>query len=385
MKIQVHKEKILSGVQKAASIIPARTGAPFLRTIWLEAKDGSLKIMSTDSKFEFTGSYEAACQEPGLTGIQGKHFYDLFRRLPPGELQLRVDEANGTLLLEQGKRKYKLPTYDSSWFQHFSAFPEERAVHWRGDRVKDLIERVAYCISDDTTDQMHSMKLTPIEGESGIEACGLNGHQFALVRFENKELKDLIGEEGILIAKPYLLELRKWLDNEDIYFTLNESRLFFTNKHKNEQFSLPINANRFPSYDSFLSYFGQEENSLMTVNKEELQEALERLYIFNTETQRCSYFVFEDSELIIYSEGQDTGEATETMPIDFQGDLEKIVFPTKDLIDVLSHFDSETITFEFTTMQGPCKISGRNDGGYIVITMPVDISEETYYDEEEIE
>lgn len=385
MKIQIHKEKILSGVQKAASIIPARTGAAFLRTIWLEAADNSLKIMSTDSKFEFAGTYEATCHQPGLTGIQGKNFYDLFRRLPPGELQLRSDEESETLLVQQGKRKYKLPTYDSSWFQHFSQFPEERAVPWKGDQVKDLIDRIAYCISDDTTDQMHSMKLTPLEEDSVIEACGLNGHQFALVRFEHSDLRSLIGEEGILIAKPYLLELRKWLDNEVIYFTLDENRLFFTNRHKNEQFSLPINANRFPQYDRFLAYFGQEENSQMTVNKEELQEALERLNIFNTETQRCSYFVFEDSELIIYSEGQDTGEATESMPIDFQGDLEKIVFPTKDLIDVLNHFDSENITFEFTTMQGPCKISGQNDAGYIVITMPVDISEETYYDEEEIE
>lgn len=385
MKIQIPKENILSGMQKAASIIPSKAGAAFLRTIWLQAEQDRLTVMSTDSKLEFTGSYPAKCDAPGLVGIQGRNIHELFRKLPAGDIQFRLDQESETLLLEQGKRKYKLPTYDSTWFQHFHQFPQEDAVLWTGAELKSLIDRISFCIADDNMENMHYLNLVPRQDHEGsIEACGLNGHQFALARFEHKELAQRLGSGGILIAKPYLLELRKWLDNEELYFNMNEKRLFFTDKKQTEHFSLPLNIDTFPEYSNFLSYF-DEENTVMKIDKEEMTEALNRLRIFNTETQQCSYFIFDNSELVIYSEGQETGEAAESLQIEYQGDLEKIAFPTRDLIEILAHFDSRTVFFEFTNALGPCRISSSGAEGYFVITMPVDITEEVYYEDENLQ
>ena len=385
MQVKIPKENILSGVQKAANIIPSKTGAAFLRTIWLQANENRLKIMSTDSKMEFSGSYEAECLSSGLVGIQGRNVHELLRKLPSGQIQFRYDPDNETVLLEQDKRKYKLPTYDSTWFQHFHPFPREGAVLWTGAELKSLIERIAFCIAEDNTENMHYLNLMPLRDKPGwLEACGLNGHQFALARFENEALAERLGEQGILVAKPYLLELRKWLDNEEIYFNMDEKRLFFTNKDQTEHFSVPLTMDTFPDYSNFLAYF-DEENSVMTVAKEDLTDALNRLRVFNTETQQCSYFIFDNEELVIYSEGQETGEATESLQVDYHGDVEKIAFPTRDLIEILSHFDSETVRFEFTNALGPCKIAGHTDAEYFVITMPVDITEEVYYEDETLE
>jgi DNA polymerase-3 subunit beta len=378
------KEDVLEGVQKASSIIPAKTGAAFLRTIWLEAREGTLSVMSTDSKLEFSGRYPASVEEEGLIGVHGRNYFELMRKLPPGELEFHAEEGSSSLLIKQGKRKYKLPTYDPSWFQNFSPFPEENAIQWSGDFLRELIEHISFCIADDNTDQMYYMKISPLEDSKTIEVCGLNGHQFAMQRFEHQDMFALLGEEGFLIAKPYLLELRKWLPNEELRFTVNDKRLFFTNHKQNEIFSLPVSYDRFPKYELFLTYF-ENETSTMALDKDELLESLERLSIFNTETQRCSYFVFDDQELVIYSQGQDTGEATESIPMDFQGHLDKIVFPTKNLIEVLHHFESDLIRFEFTKNDGPCKVSGDEDPGYVVVIMPVEIKEETYYTDEVVE
>ncbi|MFP4048684.1 MAG: DNA polymerase III subunit beta [Desulfovermiculus sp.] len=382
MNVTVTKENILEGVQKAASIIPARTGAAFLRTIWLENTDSNLHIMSTDSKLEFSGKYPVQSQEPGLVGVQGRSFYELLRRLPPGEITFRSDED--TLLLEQGRRKYKLPTFDSTWFQPFSPFPAENAASWSGSELRGLIDRILFCIADDSTDNMHFLKMTPLLETENIEVCGLNGHQFAMVSLAHPEIHPLLGEEGIMIAKPYLVELKKWLTDKSIYFTVDQKRLFFTNQNTTEIFSLPLNYDQYPNYNAFFTFF-EGETSRMRVDKEELMDSLERLLIFNTETQRCSYFVFDDQELIIYSQGQDTGEATESLPIEFEGQLDKIIFPTKNVIDVLHHYQSPVVDFEFTLNNGPCKITGEDDPGYLVIIMPVQIDEETYYTDEAME
>lgn len=65
--------------------------------------------MATDANIEFTGTYPAEVKEPGLVGVNGRNFVDLIRRLPAGELRIRLDDATGTVILEQGRRTYKLP------------------------------------------------------------------------------------------------------------------------------------------------------------------------------------------------------------------------------------------------------------------------------------
>lgn len=384
MDIRVNKEELLGGLQKAAGIIPQKTGAAYLRTIWLEAEDEALKVMSTDSKLEFSGSYPATVQTAGLVGVQGRSFFELFRKLPPGEVSLVTEPDQETILLKQGRRKYKLPTYDPQWFQRLASFPEDKAVAWSGAFLKSLIDRIAFCIADDDTENMNFMKIAPVQDPGTIEACGLNGHQFAMQRFDHQEVFGLLGESGILVAKPYLQELKRWLSGEDISFSVDERRLYFTNKDKNEHFSLPIHSDVFPKYQVFLSYF-EKETSTMTVDKAELLDSLERISIFNTETQRCTYFVFDDGELVLYSQGQDVGEATESLSIDFAGDLQKIAFPTRNMIEIMSHFSSSRLSFEFTHADGPCRISGPDDPEYMVIIMPIQIQEETYYEVEETE
>lgn len=384
MKAKMIKGSIIEGVTKATSIIPARTGAAFLRTIWLENKNNRLKIMSTDSKIEFSGEYDVETLEDGLIGVQGRHFHDLFRKLPPGEITITMEKQTNILVLKQGRRKYKLPTYDSSWFQKLSKFPEENAVQWSAAHLRELIDHVGFCIADDDTDTMFFMKMVPIPEEGYIEVCGLNGHQFGMQRFIHPGLQPLLGEEGILIPKPYLMELKRWLTQEEILFNIDHKRIFVTNQDRSETLSFPITFDKFPNYKIFLSYF-ENETSRMLLDREELIDSLERIYLFNSETQRCVYFDVIEQELQLYSQGQDTGEGTETLEVDYQGGIGQIIFPTRNLIEILSHFQSPRIQLEFTDEGGPCKISGDKDPDYFVIIMPVKIEEETYYTEEEIE
>jgi DNA polymerase-3 subunit beta len=88
--------------------------------------------------------------------------------------------------------------------------------------------------------------------------------------------------------------------------------------------------------------------------------------------------------LALRSQGQESGEASETLTAEFAGDLKKIAFPTKDLIDILGHFHSDRVTFTLTGTEGPCGIKGEDDPDYLVIIMPMKIVEETYYNEEYI-
>ena len=147
MFLKIRKEDIIDGLLKAAVIIPAKTGVAYLRTVWLRAGGETLSILATDSSIEFVGNYPAVVSESGLTGVSGKKFCELMRRMPPGEITLKLDADGKHLHIEQGRRKYKLPSNDASWFQEFTPFPENNAVLWSGDFFKEAIDRIAFCIA----------------------------------------------------------------------------------------------------------------------------------------------------------------------------------------------------------------------------------------------
>ena len=385
MFVKVNRDEIIEGLQKSAGIIPAKTGAAFLRSIWLEAAEGSLKIMSTDSSLEFCGDYPARVDTPGRVGVQGRAFCDLVRKLPAGELTLKVDAEGKNVLVEQGSRKYKLPANEPDWFQAFAPFPEGETVFWSGDFLHEIIEKIGFCISDeDSMEAIACLYLKPEQDAAGkrVEVCGLNGHQFAMFTFVNDDIHTLLPREGALIQRKYLAELKKWLGSEEIELSLGEKRLFLRTGDHRETFSLPLSFYQYPNYQGFLSKLKEPASSRLTLNRGELMESLERISIFNTDSNRCTYFLFSPGEVVLYSQGQDVGTAQEPLAATFQGDLQRIAFPTRNLIEILSHYASEQVTFILTGAEAPCGIVGEKDQSYSVIIMPMMIQEETYYDEE---
>lgn len=384
MKFAVHKEHIIEGLQKAAAIIPSKAGAAYLRSIWLKAEEGRLAVMSTDANIEFTGRYQAEISEEGLIGVQGRAFVDLVRQLPSGVLHFSLEENSGNLLLEQGRRSYRLPVSGAEWFQNFSEFPTENAVTWSGDFFQDLLDRVVFCISDDDTmDAIACLYLKPAP-EGRIDVCGLNGHQFALVSFVHDELAERLPREGVLIQKKYLQDLKKWLGVDEIEVNLTDKRLYIRTVNGDESLSLPRAGHDYPDYNVFLGKLNGEDVSTLLVDRKEALEALGRIQIFNTESDRCAYLDLGDAEARITAQGQDVGSACENLEVSFEGSVRRIAFPTRGLMDVFAHFSSAQVKMTMTGAEGPCGIRGTEDPDYTVIIMPMKISETTYYSEEDV-
>lgn len=384
MKLTVNKEQIIEGLLKAAAIIPSKAGAQYLRSIWLKAEEGSLSVMSTDANIEFTGRYPAEVTTPGLIGVQGRAFVDLVRQLPTGVLHLTLDEASGNLLLEQGRRTYKLPVSGAEWFQNFSAFPAENAVTWSGDFLQDILDKVGFCISDDDAmDAIACLCMKP-RGNGRIDVCGLNGHQFALVSFTHDELAERLPESGMLIQKKYLQDIKKWLGVDEIELNITDKRLYLRSLDGAETLSLPRAAHEYPDYNIFMSKLASEDMHPMTLARKEAIEALGRILIFNTESDRCTYMDLSAGEALLSAQGQDVGSANESLEVSYNGDIKRIAFPTRNLLDVLGHFVSAKIDMMLTGSEGPCGIRGADDADYTVIIMPMKVSETTYYSEEDV-
>lgn len=381
MKLKVKKENIIEGLTKAAAIIPPKAGAAYLRSIWLRAENDTLAIMATDANIEFTGTYAAEVETPGLIGVLGRSFVDLVKQLPNGELRFELDEKGSTLVISQGRRSYKLPVNGPEWFENFSSFPEDDVVIWSGDFLAHILERVTFCIADD--DAMESIACLFIRPrpDGKIDACGLNGHQFAMLTFTHDQLHARLPESGVLIQKKYLGDIKKWLGDDEIELNLTDKRVYLRRLDGAETLSVPRASSEYPDYSVFLSKLdGQTDNLLL--HRKEMIDALGRILVFNTDTERCVYFDMKEHSLELAAQGADVGSAREDLEVAYKGSLERIAFPTRNLQEIFTHFVSGDIEMRMTGAEGPCGVYGNEDFDYIVIIMPMKVSESSYYTEE---
>ena len=382
MNLTVKKEEILEGFLKASSIIPTKTGAAYLRSVWIQAHDNNtITIMATDVNIEFTGNYPAAVKEAGQVGVNGKALIELIRKLPGGEIKLVLDKETNNLLVEQGRRSYKLPASDPVWFQALPPFPEEGAVLWAGDYFQELLERISFCIHDDDSQEALACLYLKNAGNGKIDACGLNGHQFAMMRFVNDSIADKLPENGLLLQKKYVTEIKKWLASDEIMFNLSERRFHIRNANGTENLSVPRSGFIYPDYMSFLARLNAPDATKLGLKRKECLESLDRLNIFNSDNDKCTYFKLRDNVVTLSAQAQETGSAVEEFDVTYTGSIDKIAFPTKNLMDILGHFQSESLEWTLTGNEGPCSIVGTEDPDYMVLIMPMKIAENNYYEE----
>lgn len=381
MKCSITKEAIIEGLQKAGSIVPSKTGAAYLRTLWLKAEQNSLYVMSTNAEIQFTGCYPTQIQQEGLLGVRGRAFVDLISKLSPGEVSLTLDPSSENLLIEQQRRKYKLPVSNAEWFQKFLEFPDDNAVVWSGDFFQELIEKIEFCISDDPGEAISCLYMKPV-GNGRIDVCGLNTHQFAILSFINDDLAQRLSNDGILINKKYIQNIKKWLGSDEIEMSITEKFLFLRTLDGKEMLCVPRSTYTYPDYSVFLARLSGENVKNMTINRKDVIEALGRNLIFNTEVDRGTYMNFKNNEVCLSAQGQDIGSATENIEISYDGEISEIIFPTRNLFDILGHFISQNVEFVMTSADGPCGIRGHDDPEYTIIIMPIVINEETYYSED---
>ncbi|NCC24978.1 MAG: DNA polymerase III subunit beta [Deltaproteobacteria bacterium] len=383
MKFSILKEDVIEGLQKAMSITPAKTGAAYLRSLWIKTEADRIVVMSTDASTEFTGSYPAVVHEAGLIGLNAKKFCELVRKHKGGEILLHTEKDGETCIIEQGRKKYRLPTYDAGWFQNFHDFPEERTVLLEGNFLRTLIDRTAFCLLDDESDNEYNCLRLGKDENGWIDVCAMNGHQFALFRFQNQDLFNVLSEEGMLIPKKAMSEIRRWTTFDEVELSMTAKRVFLRSADGQEMLSFPLKLHTYPDYKSFLNRFEGQFTSRMEVNAADFFDSLDRLSVFNTENYSSILMSLSSKALVLTTQGQDVGDAREILEISYSGELDSIAFMNASLMEVITHFDSEALVLEFTGSRSPCRIRGIDtDENYTVISMPVEITTDTYYTEE---
>lgn len=378
MLVTLRKEDIVDGLLQATSITPTRTGAAYLRTVWLRAEDGALTVSATDSALEFCGTYPAEVESAGTLGAQGKYLADLVRKLPPGPISLRTIPGESVLHLTQGPRSYKLAVSDPAWYQPTTPFPQGPTAQMDGRELRHILDRILFCVADD--DSLGSMTCLKVTvRDACVEFCGLDGLKIALHTVEHPDLAQALTPE-LLAPKKYLQDLRKWLPEGPVEIARHGARLFVRTYDQRETMNLPLRDQPFYDYQKLLTSAESHFQGQVTVDREELLDSLDRIAIFATDNNYVAVFDVQGEILTVSTPGHETGAGVESLPCQSHGQLDTFSLAARAVMDILSRFSSPQITLHFADSRSLIRITGPGDPGYSVCIMPVVIEEELYYE-----
>lgn len=370
MKVIVRQPQLASALAKAAIVAKDKREE---QCLWLEAFRDKFEVGTSGLTLTTLLKLDCEVREVGVVGIRGTHIAAVVSRLSDSDIELSLQDET-TLCLKQGRRRYTFPTIPQEYKSDFvKKKPLDQALDSGiGSLLQAMCKVLPATIQDLNMEAWACIHIAaekdPLTGALDlVQAQGLDGHHYISQSFVNKELALRLPEGGICIAKEHWLKAMRWLGKATPGIVLEEKYLWLVTGFGS--LALPRIAYAYPDTAGFVGKARTASNHLL-LDLAELKAALARLALFYTEDCGWARFQMDDSWLTLTS---GNGMAEETLACKYEGELKEIAMNVRGLSQMLETLSPNNIdvALDFTSKDGPCAITAREDEGQLIVAMPI--------------
>lgn len=311
MNFITSKERLLSALGDAGRVIPLRTTLPILSCVLLESKENQIILTATDLEQAIKTKFSAQIKQQGKLALPNSKFFEIISALPSGEIEITTNEDN-EMEIKSSKGVYKISGKDPEEYPETPKLEKEQEITFLGKELLDIIQNTHYAVSKDDLKPALCGVYIDIK-ETELTAVSTDGHR--LVKYK-KTLKTT-NPEGSLIIPVKFLNLLKNNINSESEITINVSKNHIDIKGKNKTLITRIIKEQFPDFNSVIP---DNQETKAEINAEELIQCLKRIVIFSNKTTKQAVLNFNNNELTITTEDQETkSSAKEHIVCSYEG------------------------------------------------------------------
>lgn len=369
LDVKINRDELIKGMTKTQSIAEKRSSMPILSNVLLEAENNLLSITATDLEISFKGTYEAEIVSNGKITVPARKLYEIVHEMDDEQIQLKEIE-NLNLALSGARSKYQLHGLSPDDFPPMPDWSEVTFLEIDIDILKDMVDKTIYSVSTEETRYNLSgvyMEPAPDSDNSILRFISTDGHRLSLAENKIEGLEKLNLQQGVIVSRKGLVEIRKLLEGE------GQIKLGFTSNSlavvKDEAvLVIRLLEGRFPEYNLVIP---KKNESFLKIDRVLFTNMLRRISVMSSERYRGTKFVIEPKNLTLVSVNPDVGEAREDMIIDFDGSELTMGFNVRYFMDILASMNSDSVTVGFNDSKSPCMVTGDEDPGFIGVVMPM--------------
>jgi DNA polymerase-3 subunit beta len=364
LKITSSRDELAAGVQLVGRAVSARTSVQILAGILLRAGESKLELAATDMEMSLRGTVPAEVEEEGAVVVPGRLLVDIVRLLLPGEVLLEYQPGEGILRLTSGSSEYQLHTYAADDFPRLPEPSTERLAQVDREAFLETIGKVGRASSRDESRPVLTGVLVQLENASLVMAATdsyrLSVKETALSSTVAAPLEAIVPARALA----ELARIAQGSNSDTLGIGVQENQVVF------QVDGIWLTARRidgqFPNYKQLRPESFEVE---IRLPRDELLDAVRRVGVM---AQRNSplRLRFEEGQLSIHAQTQDVGEARESLPISYSGDVLEIGFNAEFLRDGLESVTETEVRLRLISPLRPGLIVGADEGFWYLI-MPI--------------
>lgn len=338
----IKRDIFIKAIDDANKVIRSNTLNPLLSGIKLEANEKELTLTGSNGEIYIMRKVSTQIEEE-LTIMQGgsvvvsaKSLHQLIKKLPL-EIHIQVDQ-NNRITIRSGEVKSHISGFDSSLFPSIPAEIAQEVITLEGKDLLQMVKQTTFAASNHENRPVLTSVHLSFQKES-IRAVATDSHRLALREFSYKNHLQC----SCNVPKTAFSLLAKVLSHETspVKISIHDRSIVF------EAGDLLVYSKliegHYPNVDQFIP---KNAPTILSVNKLQLQEGIERACLFANEWKNHNiHLEVRKGDLHISSSSSDLGGIEEKQTL-LSVDGEKEYSVTLDgtfLIEALKAVEEEKI------------------------------------------
>ena len=342
MKFTANSIELQRTLNKLASVIPSKSPIPIVENILCELTGDTVTLEATDMAISLTVAMQVRGGGDGKITIPAKRLLDTMRSLPDTSAVFTIDTTTNKIKISTENGEYNLTGENAKDFPPAPVFSGGLEFSIDSNELSGIIHRTAFAVSTDELRPAMMGVLFQTRGEE-LHVISTDGHR--LVRLIHPESGTPALKKDILVPVKALIVLAKSMEEGNTNISVSDTHIRFS-------FGQAFLVSRLieETYPNYEAVIPGDNNKQMRVKRDALISSIRRVALYANATTHQLRFDIEDSQLHVAAQDIDFGgEAKETLPCTFSADRLEIGFNSQYLIDILTHLDSEEVSFQFST------------------------------------
>ena len=366
MKFSASRDKFIGSLSVAARGVSTRSAIQTLAGIKLDAREGGgVELQATDMELGVRVVAEGSVERAGSVVLPGRLLLDVVRSLPKDDLSLEYRSSEGDVEVVCGPSRFHLRTLPADEFPKLPEAGDASVMRVPAAAFVETIGRVARSASRDET-RPHLTGVLVSASERELRMVATDSYRLSVKETSLDEPLD--GSLEANVPARTLQELARISASEGgelIEIAALEHQVIF--RVGEVTLSSRLVEGRFPNYKQLLP--DQFEHELH-VSGPELLEVVRRISLLAQKNAPLR-MRFADGSLEVSAQTPDIGEASESLPIPFDGEPLEIGFNPEFLRDGLESAESDDLVLKLISPLRPGLIQSGGDGGFIYLVMPI--------------
>lgn len=365
MKFSIARETFLARLGIAVRGVSTRSAIQTLSGVLVRCEDGVVELQATDMELGLRVRMDARAERDGRVVLPGRLLLDVVRSLPRDEVSLEYRTSEGDVEVVCGSARFHLRTLPADDFPRLAEAEGQTEMRMPAAAFVETIGRVARSASRDET-RPHLTGVLVSAAGSELRMVATDSYRLSVKETVLEQPVD--GSLEANVPARTLQELGRIAtatDQESIGIIALTNQVIFT--LGDVTLSSRLVEGRFPNYQQLLPDTYEHELRLAAG---ELLEVVRRMSLLAQKNAPLR-LRFGDGALQISAQTPDVGEASEALPVPFEGEPLEIGFNPDFFRDGLESAESEELVLKLISPLRPGLIQSGDDGGFRYLVMPI--------------